>query len=357
MPLIRIPGKKTLELRDALVQAFPGPQFAELLLLMDQTFGNFSVAEYSFDQNVLVTIRKAEAESWLLDLVSQASDLRAADPVLWQIKTELSALAPPPGIDLYEVCHLTGGFVMIDRAKLRTALRGMSSPLGKRILIVKGGPKTGKSHTLQLLSFLAKARESGPLVVLDLEAFRRILGSSALIEPWDLGERLLRLMSYDLKLPERPVDAQWARWVLQFCDGFEARAAADPKERWIVIDALNSVLLAQPTFDLIKELAHRINVSLTQLRLVLLGYSDSLPPAVLPHVEEEQISAIGEKELIDFFFRAYQQLSVSFDEDRVADAVARVLDQLDPSQPDFLVQLGPRASEELARAKAPKGGS
>jgi hypothetical protein len=259
-------------------------------------------------------------------------------------------------MDHFEVCCLTGTHVMVDRTKLRDALRQISRPLGKRILVVKGEPKTGKSHTLQLISYLRHVFGNFILVVIDLESFIRTVGKNAIIEPWDMARRIVKLVGYDMEVPERPHDAQWARWVLDFCDDFEGRALREQAQqdvpiRWIVIDGLNAVLLTQPTLDLIKELAFRISVTLTKFRLILLGYAESLPAQVLPVAEEEHIDAIGQNELIEFFARARKQLKIPFDDDKLVQAVQHMLDKLVPDEPDFMAHLGSLANEELELIK------
>lgn len=356
MPLIRLIEDQINRLRDALLAAFGGPgDIDNLLLSINQNYNWLAIATYNLPQNLVVIIRAAEAEGWILSLVSKAREIVPGDPAFDALERELIPLAPRAATEHFDVCCLSGSHVMVDRSTLRAALRELSEPLGKRILIVKGDPKSGKSHSVQLISYICQARDDFSLVVVDLEAFSRTLGTSTRIEPRDLAQRMVRLMRYDLTIADPPSDAQWSRWVLDFCDDFDACARDDKKQRWLVIDAFNSVLLAQPAFDLIKELAQRINSSLTHFRLVLLGFPESLPAPLMPIVEEEEIKTIGEAELIDFFYRAFTQLEIPFDDLKVGDIVQRVFDQIDPEQSDFLMHLGPLASKELVSAASPGG--
>jgi hypothetical protein len=106
----------------------------------------------------------------------------------------------------------------------------------------------------------------------------------------------------------------------------------------------------------VKELARRINVTLTNFRLVLIGYTESLPSTVLPIVAEDTIIPIDENHLIEFFYVAYKQSRKDPDEEAVFESVQRLFDQVQPGEPDFLERLGPLASEELAKVLA-RGGA
>jgi Effector-associated domain 1 len=348
MPLIRLTPLQTRRTRDAILAAFPSSgQLDDLLLDLGKAYAELEIQGQNYRENILSIIRRAEAEDWVLKLVLEARKRVPADPEFEALERDLKPSAPPPNVDHFNICRLTGSYVMVDRSRLRSALREISRPLGKRILVVKGDPKTGKSHTLQLISYLQYVYGNFSLVPVDLEAFVRTLGPAVIVNPSDLATYLVDQLTWDWKVPDPPNDSQWARWVLEFCVKFEGRARQDQQVRWVVIDALNTTQLMQPTLDLIKELAHRINLSLPNYRLILLGFSDSLPATVLPNVEEEKIAPIGQQELIEFFARAYQELNLPLDADKVADVVKSVLERIDPAQSDFVARLGAIASQEV----------
>src|SRR5205085_12038199 len=91
----------------------------------------------------------------------------------------------------------------------------------------------------------------------------------------------------------------------------------------------------------------RINRQLANVRLILLGYRDTLPTAVTAMFEEERIAPIGESELIEFFFSAFPERNLPVTHDTVADAVERVFAQVDPQLPDFLIRLPPVIENQL----------
>jgi hypothetical protein len=81
--------------------------------------------------------------------------------------------------------------------------------------------------------------------------------------------------------------------------------------------------------------------------MVLLGYSGSFHPSVLPTGEEETLRLIGERELMEFFARDYLERSITPSEDKIAEKVEAVLDGLDPSRPDFVLKVGSLTIVEL----------
>jgi hypothetical protein len=258
-------------------------------------------------------------------------------------------------MDFFDMCRLSGGHVMINRTKLRAALRDINNPFGKRILVIKGNDKSGKSHSIQLISYAYQMQGAFTLVTVDLEDLKRLSGSTKPIDPFYLAERIVAQLPGDFELPDPPRDAQWATWVIRFCEKLQKYGLRNLDTHWIVIDSFNNVPLEQAAFDLVKQLAHRINLTLTHFRLVLIGYTESLPSSVLPIVAEDSINPINEKHLIEFFYTAYKQSRKDPDEKAVEDAVWRLFDQVQPGEPDFLERLGPLASEELAKVLAQGG--
>ncbi|SDZ20432.1 hypothetical protein SAMN05660209_05021 [Geodermatophilus africanus] len=356
MPLIKLTPDQYKTLREALLAGFPGPaKMTDLLRQLNQQYERITVEHYTLEENVAAVIRDAETRDWLPHLVSKAREL-VPDPAFQRLLQELHPLVPAAAISDFQVTRLTGSYVLIDRAILRAKLEILSQPLGKRILVVTGGDKTGKSYSVQLISYLHLRRSQFKLVPIDLEAYKRLLGPERLIEPIDLAKDLVQKLQYQVEIPDPPSDAQWASWVLDFCNVLEAEALNDPERRWIVIDAFNSVPVTQPTFDLIKELAIRVSTNLTRYRLVLLGYKESFHRVVYPTLAEEQIEAIGKRQLAEFFVQAFEEHGIPLEKPRLTAAVRRVLQGLDPKDADFLTTLGQRAGEELERAASVGGG-
>jgi hypothetical protein len=354
MPTFQLSGPKITEIRIALAAVYPTwPRFASALQDVDMQPDLLERNGLKYEENLNEVIREAAADGWLLKLIDQRLAKVPADPALQAISTFLRAYDAPAGVECFDVVRLTGSHVMVDRFAFRRALREISKPLGKRILVVMGEPKTGKSHSVQLISYVNGILGTFQLRIVDLEVFNRLRDQSQPIQPvqpLELAQRLIKLLNFRMELPAAPTDSQWSRWVLNFCDDFEAAAALRADPQWIVIDGFNSVLVSQPALDLVKELAYRINQGLRHFRLVLLGFDSSLPVQVLPTVEVEKILRISEVDLIQFFATAYEQAGVPLDEQIIASAVRRILAQVDPVDPEFLRKLAVLASYELANA-------
>jgi len=350
MALISLTADQAASLRDALVESAPSfGAMDDLLLKLERSFSQLTYRDRNFAENVLIVVRRAESDGWLPALIDRACEAVPLEPRFGALRDELAHLAPPPGVDHFTASRLTGSYVMVDRTALRSSVRDIHAPLGKRILVVTGATKTGKSHTLQYIAYLREVLDNFRFVYVDLETYMRRAGAPRVIEPIDIARTLVRKLGYDLELPERPSDMQWANWILEFCDAIEPFAEDDPHRRWIVIDAFNKVVLTQHTLDLVQQLAARVGQSLGRFRLVLLGYDDRLPVTVGMHVQREHIEPIGMRDLLEFFATAHAQCRLPCDEDALEATLERVLEGLDMSDVDFLAEVSPRISDELAR--------
>jgi hypothetical protein len=355
--MIRLNGQQVTRLQTALLKIYLNRNaFNELLTRLNQSYEELSIEGSTYKQNVLAAVKDAAATGWLMPLIAAVRAEVPDDTEFQQIEQEFAMFAPPAGMDFFDMCRLSGGHVMIDRTELREALRDINNPVGKRILIIKGNDKSGKSHSVQLISYVYQMQGAFTLVTVDLEDRKRLSGSTKPVDPLYLADRIVAQLPGDFNLPDPPRDAQWANWVIKFCDTFQKYGLRNLDTHWIVIDSFNNVPLEQAAFDLVKELARRINVTLTNFRLVLIGYTESLPSTVLPIVAEDTIIPIDENHLIEFFYVAYKQSRKDPDEEAVFESVQRLFDQVQPGEPDFLERLGPLASEELAKVLA-RGGA
>jgi V8-like Glu-specific endopeptidase len=357
MPHIQLRHDQVEEFHQALLARYDTRASAEdMLLRLQRSFRHIAVTGSTYPQDLLAVIRAAQSEGWLLPLVRQVRQDIPGDQELLALEAELVPPGPPPHVDDFDMCCLAGR-VMVDRSGLRDSLRRLSTATGKRIMVITGRKSSGKSHSLQLISYLIAMRGGFSLAFIDLADYGPVLGANEEIKPNYVARALARKLHYDFGPLKPPKDSQWARWVLDFCEDLETRALDDDRSCWVVIDGFGNVPLAQATVDLIKGLAVRINRSLPRFRLILLGYDDTFPPGVLPQVMPESIKPIGIRELTDFFGRAYRQLGLQATEDTLVDSVSRVLAGLDLEHEDFLFQLEPRVSDELAAATGQGGGS
>jgi hypothetical protein len=352
---VGLTGKQQLRLRDALNDAYDLADFTALLLDFELKFENQGGLNDPFPARILASVKSLEERGDILAFVAAVRSRNPADPAFAQIESDLKAFAAPvPATDPFEVCLLSGGHVLVNRTKLRSALKELCKATGKRILVIKDDPtiaarkelriKTGKSHTLQMISYLDQVTGGFNFFLIDLDELGRAVRSGDQIQPYDIAEAITGYMGCKQILEEKAKDEQWARWTYNFCNKFETEAK-NAQRTWIVIDSFHITLLPQDTIDLLKQIAARVNVSLTNLRLILIGYADALGPSI--PVANEVLDIFGEDALIEFFARAFREKSLVPDQDKVVDKVAAVLKDLDPNQPDYVEQVCTRAIAEL----------
>ncbi|MEV4135484.1 effector-associated domain EAD1-containing protein [Dactylosporangium sp. NPDC049742] len=351
---MEIQPRDQLTLSAALRAAFPSrDRLEELLMSCNRMLAEFEVAGSDLKANCLAVVKAAVAEGFVLELLDAALAL-TPDDTLRKLRDQIQTTASPGIVDHHAACQLVGRYVMVDRHHLRAALRELSRPTGKRILIVNGPRRTGKSHTTQLISYLHVVGQAFQFVPIDLESIARAHGIGTVVTPGHVARSLTTRLGYSCPVPPDPTAAQWSSWVLDFCDAFEACAMADPRLLWLVVDSFNTVTTMQATVDLIKELAHRIDKNLARFRLVLLGFEDPLA-TISGQVEIEVLSQIGAEEVVQFFQEASTQLDLGWTDAMLRDASVDVLAGLDPQQHDYLTIVGQRASSRLAAATGPIG--
>jgi hypothetical protein len=347
-------AQQFIRLKQALADAFSTKEILEPLARKAR---NKSLDQLALGDNLIAIIEKmirlAEDEVWLSDLVNAAVELRQDHQELQRIQAELQPLLVLEEIDHYEVLLLRGDRALVNRKALRQALRNMNQNAvqGKRILIVDGPPISGKTYSLQFISYLHTAIKSFKLAWIDLG--RLALEEGGEIRPEALGRKIASQAGLE-GMPARGQE-QDARWVGQFCDWITGALADEDQIRYIVIDGFGSTLLPQGTHDLIHQLAIRVEINLSMLRLVLISYRnrDSLPLEVVAGVEYEYISPIDNAELISFFTRLYDdrkrmhQTEYSFND--VTKSVAAVLSQLPPQDSRRLVHLGEAVAKEAKK--------
>jgi hypothetical protein len=351
----QLTGPQQIRLRTALRTVYPTPNdFDGLLLAFSTSLADLAPANSNYPAAIIAAVQQADSNSWLFDLITAAISDHPLDPALIAIEAELKTFAPPPATNPFEVSVLGGGHVMVNRTTLRNALKELCTAHGRRILVVKDGPtvaahpqqriKTGKSHTSQMVSYLAQVHGGFKFFRIDLETVNRSIEAGLQIQPYHIGKSLTAFLGCKELLEEPPKDGQWARWTLDFCDAFEKAAkAAGPV--WLVIDSFHVVLLPLATVGLLKELAMRINTTIPDFRMLLLGYPETLHPLI--PVCEDVLDIFGEDALIEFFARAYAEKNAAFDEAKVAANVEAVLKDLDPKQPDFVARIGSLVVAEL----------
>ena len=251
MLMIRLNGQQQIALKEIIFGMFPELSgFEEMLIGLNKNPTELFVYKGSGGENVLAVIKSAQKECWLAALLAALRARAPDDQELKSLERKFLPLMPAPGFDYFDACCLPGDHVMIDRRRLRASLRRLAGHLGKRVFVVKGAGRCGKSHSIQLMSYLAYAQGMFSVIYIDLEELSLALGAQYEIGPFDFAERLVIKLGYDIELQE-PVDSAVARWGLKFRDSLEERASADENIRWMIIDGFSLVIFGDGTVKLI----------------------------------------------------------------------------------------------------------
>ena len=277
-----------------------------------------------------------------MDLVGRAHDDVPAEDRFNDILALLRTHIPGANLDPFGACRLGGTQVMVDRDDLRDALREMATPMGSRILLLEGDSNTGKSHAQYLLTYLQQSLAQFKLVLVDLARDAQNLAEPLHAE--HLGGRIAAQMR--VTPPTAPTEKQRAKWVLEFCDHLQALSGGDELQQWwIMIDHFDKVLLPKATVDLVKELAFRITTTLPAFRLILIKYGHEFDKDVRNFLLTRTMKQVTQADLTAFFHRASQDYGRIPDADKVAQAVAKVLQQVDLTATSSMPTLGQEAAK------------
>jgi hypothetical protein len=211
--------------------------------------------------------------------------------------------------------------LFLGRQVLRNHLRTLCAPVGPRALVVNGPDGSGKSHTVQLIRYLSEhIRFRVALVNLEVEAFRAV-------GPSDLAQNLIRQMGGTAASMPEPRYESVSRYVLQLGDWLISRVQQSDGIWWFVFDGFDHVDVPLETRDFITRILEDADVRVTNLRMVLLGWSDDLVSLSLgPHVLRETIVPFDRGDLRHLFEQLSREGALQLDQggiDQVVEAVER----------------------------------
>src|SRR5205085_8336664 len=102
-------------------------------------------------QTINLMIDKANKERWLAALINAALVRRPDNDALQVVRDQLlPKISWHEQLNPFDIGCPRDGRVLIDREGLRKALYNIYRPDGKRILIVDGTSKSGRTHSLEL---------------------------------------------------------------------------------------------------------------------------------------------------------------------------------------------------------------
>lgn len=296
-------------------------------------------------------VKSAEQGGWLSDLIAAA---REARPHVDQFKTvEAELQAPPAGppaaahLTPWQICLIGGALAFIDREEFRATIQQLEENPWPRILVVQGGGGYGKSFSRHFIRHRVEALKHR-FVWIDLQRMKRALPADAHIMPEDIAHSLCNQLDLPQSLIPDKDDEQYSRWNMAFCERLAAKVGADQRW-WVFVDEFNSVLLPQATTDLFKELAVRVDTVMTSVRLVLLGYEDSLPLDAAQSAHKDVVGPITDDHLAGFFKRVHAMRGSQPTSEQLATHVARVRIKVTDADPRPNKTIGDEAAQEARR--------
>jgi hypothetical protein len=290
-------------------------------------------------------IQWAEAQGRLRDLAAGAIGDRPKNKELVAVMTSvleyLDSIAPKPWYQPptpYEACFLRRKRAVLDRREFNSGLKELVTDEGARTLVVDGAAGSGRSFSIEILTFVAQTLRSFEVASVDL------VDEGPGFTPDDLVIRVVTAIGRSASLetlPKTPHEqasrrnVELANWLTG-----ELRAAASQTGHahyWIVVDGFDKVSVDEDTLDLVMRLAKKAETTEPTLRVVLLACSNPLPPDVDGRARREQIAVVDRFVIEDFFNQFVAHTNLDADTEAVENATQLVLDKAPPpSDPEWL---------------------
>lgn len=250
----------------------------------------------------------------------------------------------PAGFDQYSLGLLPPRRAFINRLPLRDHLRELSDPDGARVLLVKGAPGLGKSHSWYLISYVGDrvgAYEPHRFDVADWTG------------PKMDARQLMAEMFIELGWPLAEVDlaAQPDTAVRLLVSAFKNRARNLPKPVCLVFDGFTSGTADEFARRFVVGMANAANEDLDlDVRVVLLEVEAQLPAILELEALSENLGNGRREDLPDFFKAAAKVVGERPDADAMKILVDTVLGP-PPHPAEFpLSVVGPKAARVAGAA-------
>ena len=254
----------------------------------------------------------------------------------------------------YQTCFVQGPGAFIDRDPLRRFLENLTAPNGSNILVVNGPSESGKTYSVQLVTYLRDALGLYELAWSDLRD-----EIAAEFQPEDLVRSISLQVGWEIEEipPPMPTSPRYAKVL---CDWIQRQINAGNKPLVIVLDGFHEPSLNARTRELVQEMIRRTSMNLVRMRLVLLNYTPALIPPKLPvPVGQDETRHLDREDVAQFFRLFFIQRGQPPDEAVIRSIVEEVMGAL-PADSDCpnrtLNSLITAAAQKLQQAPSPVGG-
>lgn len=218
------------------------------------------------------------------------------------------------GRDKFETTLLRGDRVFLNRNELRQALKEMTSPTGRRILVVNGPPGSGKTYTREYVLEVTYRTPNHSVVYLDLD--------TADFGATELAHAISEQIDYDLGLITPIPQESAARAIQRLCSSLLAGFARNSTTKWwLIFDGFSKPVRSE-TRELIESLVRRAGEP--DLRIILLNYTFDLAVDLSSRAIREDINPIGREDVEAFVAQQLQQT----DPTATSETVKAIVDQV-----------------------------
>jgi AAA domain-containing protein len=318
----------------ALLDALQSDDVAVVAAMLGSQLDDIAAPNATRPRQITELVLYAEQRGAELELLRSAQELNDGnaelDAVVRIAARHLEALRPwyqPP--DPLETCIVGSDQAFIDRVELRQQIQRLLPQGGWRALVVHGDPHSGRSFSLELISYVVGDAGDARVVVVDLKDSAPDLG------PEDLVRRIALQMTLELAgIP--PQTAQAPKWNEELRDWLIGRIEGSGLTCWLVIDAIDTVRPSDATMDLIWKLAAAAR-NRPRLRVVLLACSERPPDPV--RALEEKIKPIDRDMIEAFFTQFYEHKGLQAGDELVRKATDQALARVPAGGDDRLHRL------------------
>jgi hypothetical protein len=296
-------GPEIVEFSKAVSVAFTYDELRRLLLKHDRRIENYVPANAIFPTQVDQLVGAANSQGWISQLVLAVLDDRPDNQAIKDFLSQRPYWDPakhPRLVHLSETLRVLGGGSFIGRSVLRSALRNMDQPTGKRVLMVTSTHrKVGKTYSTELVDFISQNSPMTEMAYVDLdsETYNQI----------KLAKKLAREMRLDENLIPDEATEQAARANQDLVSLLIPRGTnPSPKVWWIVLDGFRDQIPSEAIQEFIAQLAQRIRRT-KEFRLVLLNYASNLPLIVDGLSIKDDVQRLTDTELETHFIKVHRQ--------------------------------------------------
>ena len=339
MPTLEYSGPLAGEIQRALTSAFASPKdlSAMVIVVSGRPLEKLVSIDAALPTVVHQLCERLDSEGDLERLLRGAHERRPGNEKLAALHDRLFGSGQQSesgkGDSLYARCVINGEDVFFDRAEFRNEMEQINRYRAKRILVVKGKRKSGKSYSKRLIRFVARETEQNTVSVnlkrLDREQLLR-----------SLATLIVTRIKPDASTPAPSQgNESGARWVhhplTEWTLGWMQQAQG---VWWIMVDEFDKDVLPRDVYAFLSDLAMQAEDDIPNCRFAMLGYDLPIPPEWEERHRLDEVSDLSMEHVEAFFRGLYASRGLPPETDVVEELAAKYYDlytaQLDVYQQD-----------------------